>query len=82
MNLDRETIQSEIKKCGNDVSYFLKNYVYITHPNRGLIPFTIYKYQEKLLYDFSNFRFNIILKSRQLGISTVVARVCCLVNVI
>lgn len=82
MNLDHRTIQEEVKKCGTDVSYFLKNYVYISHPNKGLIPFSIYKYQDKLLHDFNDFRFNIILKSRQLGISTIVARVFCMVNVI
>ena len=45
----------------------------ITHPLKGLIPFTTYDYQDDLLKDFNDFRFNVILKARQLGISTIVA---------
>ena len=40
---------------------------------KGLIPFHLYPFQEKLLEDFEDHRFNIILKGRQLGISTVTA---------
>ena len=71
--ISKETMKSEIRKCGQDPAYFLKNYVRISHPLKGLIPFTTYDFQDDLLQDFNDHRFNIILKARQLGISTIVA---------
>jgi hypothetical protein len=61
---------NEIIKCGKDPIYFLNKYVKIQHPTRGTIPFNTYKFQDACLKDFVDHRFNIILKSRQLGIST------------
>ncbi len=71
--LTKEQIKEEVRKCGNDPIYFLKNYVKITHATKGLIPFTTFDYQDELLKDFNDHRFNVILKARQLGISTIVA---------
>lgn len=71
--LTKEELKSEILKCGRDPNYFLHNYVKIAHPDRGVIPFKTYDFQKELLNDFHDHRFNIILKSRQLGISTIVA---------
>lgn len=73
MRLTKEQIKEEIRKCGQDPIYFLKNYVRIAHPLRGVIPFTTYDFQDDLLKDFNDYRFNIVLKARQLGISTIVA---------
>lgn len=66
-------MRDEIRKCGADPIYFLKNYVTITHPLKGKIPFTTYDFQDDLLKNFADYRFNIVLKARQLGISTIVA---------
>jgi len=63
----------EIVKCGKDPIYFINNYARISHPKHGLIPFKTYDFQEQLLRDFEDYRFNIILKARQLGISTITA---------
>jgi len=63
----------EIVRCGKDASHFINNYVKIQHPTRGLIPFDTYDFQDDCIIDFVNHRFNIILKSRQLGISTLSA---------
>jgi len=63
----------EIIRCGKDPVYFMKKYVKIQHPTRGLIPFETYPFQETCVADFENNRFNIILKSRQLGLSTLSA---------
>ena len=63
----------EILKCGKDPSYFLKNYAKISHPMHGLIPFKTYNFQDDLLENFNDYRFNVILKARQLGISTITA---------
>ena len=39
----------------------------------GLIPLKLYDYQETLIEDYNDYRFNVILKARQLGISTICA---------
>ena len=69
----RKIIQSEYVKCAADPVYFLKKYCLIQHPIRGKIPFHLYPFQEKTVEDFVQSRFNIILKARQLGISTLTA---------
>ena len=63
----------EIIRCGKDPVYFMQKYVKIQHPTRGLIPFETYPFQETCVADFENNRFNVILKSRQLGLSTLSA---------
>jgi hypothetical protein len=40
---------------------------------KGKIPFHLYDFQEKTIEDFMQHRFNVILKARQLGISTITA---------
>lgn len=62
---------NEIKRCAADPVYFIENYVKIQHPTKGTLPFKLYDYQRKSIEDFKNHRFNIVLKSRQLGYSTV-----------
>jgi len=64
---------NEIIKCGKDPVYFMNKYLYIQHPLRGLIPFKTYDFQDTCVDEFNSHRFNIILKSRQLGLSTLVA---------
>jgi phage FluMu gp28-like protein len=71
--LSKEEITKEILKCGKNPAYFLDNYAKIVHQSRGLIPFHTFKFQKQLLDDFHDHRYNIILKSRQMGISTIVA---------
>jgi len=74
--LSKKEIVKEILKCGKDASYFTNNYCRISHPLKGLVPFRTYPYQEQLLKDYSDFRFTVILKARQLGISTITAAYC------
>jgi hypothetical protein len=74
--LDKKQIVKEILQSGKDPAYFINNYCRISHPMRGQIPFKTYPYQDDLLDDFNDFRFNIILKARQLGISTICAAYC------
>jgi len=71
--LDKKQKVKEILKCGKDPAYFLKTYARISHPMKGLILFDTYDFQDALLGDFNDYRFNVILKARQLGISTVTA---------
>ena len=69
----KQVIQKEYKKCILDPVYFMKKYCTIQHPKDGKIKFNLYDYQEKCLTEFTKSRYNIILKSRQLGISTLSA---------
>ena len=69
----KEVIKKEYVKCANDPVYFLKKYCVVQHPIKGKIPFNLYPFQEDTISDFVTSRFNIILKARQLGISTISA---------
>jgi hypothetical protein len=71
--LSKEEVLKEIVKCGKSSDYFLNNYARISHPQKGLIPFRTYDFQSSLLKSYNNHRFTIILKARQLGISTITA---------
>lgn len=69
----KDVIKLETKKCIDDPIYFMKKYCKIQHPIRGTIPFHLYPYQEDTLDSFHHNRYNIVLKSRQTGISTLSA---------
>jgi len=69
----REKIKEEFKKCAIDPSYFLSKYSYIQHPIRGRVLFDLYHYQKNALKEFEKHNYNIVLKGRQIGISTLVA---------
>ena len=71
--LTKNEILKEILQSGKDPVYFIDNYARIAHPLEGLIPFKLYDFQKELLTDFNDHRFNVILKARQLGISTTTA---------
>ena len=73
MKLTKNEIVKELVKCGKEPQYFIDNYCKISHPLKGQIPFKTFDYQKDLLKDFNDYRFNVILKARQLGISTVSA---------
>lgn len=57
----------EYIKCANDPIYFIKKYVTIVHVDRGVVPFDMYDYQEKMVNNFHNERFNIVKCPRQIG---------------
>ena len=65
------TIAKIIKRCQKSPSFFLDNFAKIQHPKLGVIPFKLFKYQQKCLTDFLNNRFTIFKKTRQCGISTI-----------
>lgn len=72
-SLTKEQILKEIIKSGKDPVYFINNYAKISHPMHGLIPFKTYDFQTDLINDYQDNRFTVILKARQLGISTITA---------
>lgn len=69
----RQQQVAEILKCGKDPVHFMKKYTKIQHPVKGLIPFETYDFQDDCVKKFQEHRFNIVLKGRQLGLSTVTA---------
>tara|TARA_R110000824_G_scaffold5670_9_gene26105 strand:+ start:37232 stop:38806 length:1575 start_codon:yes stop_codon:yes gene_type:complete len=71
--LSKKEILKEVVKAGKDPDYFINNYAKISHPMRGLIPFKTYDFQSGLIDSFNEHRFTVILKARQLGISTITA---------
>ena len=66
-------IRQEYLKCAKDPVHFMRKYCYIQHPQRGRIQFNLYPFQEKVLTLFQQNDYSAILKSRQLGISTLAA---------
>lgn len=66
----RSIIKEEYSKCSKDPIYFIKRYCVIQHPIRGKIPFILYDFQENILGAFLKFSRTIILKNRQMGLST------------
>jgi len=68
----KEIIREEYLKCASDPVYFLKKFVYI-QTSEGRMLFNPYVFQEKLLFLLNKHDRTLILKSRQLGITTLTA---------
>ena len=62
----------EYVKCKEDPVYFANNYIKIVSLDEGLTQFHPYDFQEKLINNFHNNRFNICKMPRQTGKSTTV----------
>ncbi len=60
----------EFMACKNDPVYFAKNHVKIVSLDEGLVPFQPYDFQERLIQNFHDNRFNICKMPRQTGKST------------
>lgn len=71
--LTKEQRKEEFMKCKADPAYFIDKYCKVRHPTRGLIAFNLFQFQEELLDEFRKNRYNLYVKSRQIGISTLVA---------
>ena len=63
----------EYIRCRKDPVYFLKTYAKIRHPTKGLLNFRLWDFQEDVMKSFLEHSYNIILKARQLGLSTLCA---------
>ena len=71
--ITKEQAVQEILKSGKDQEYFVNNFCRIPHSVHGLVRFDTYDFQDQLLSDLEKHRFNVVLKARQMGISTIVA---------
>lgn len=69
----KDIIKQEYAKCLKDPAYFIKNFCYIQHPTKGKILFTLYEFQENVLAALIKYSRVIILKNRQMGLSTLAA---------
>ena len=67
----KKQIQEWIK-CKSDPLYFSMKYMQIINLDEGLVPFSMYDFQKKILMDFHENRFNIAKLPRQTGKSTTV----------
>jgi len=72
-NVAQEFTQEQILEfmaCKQDPVYFAKQHVKIVSLDEGLVPFKPYDFQEKLIENFHQNRFNICKMPRQTGKST------------
>lgn len=66
-----QAIILEFTKCKLDPTYFIENYITIPDAVTGKdIPLQLYSYQKKAVKDFNKYNFNISMKSRQMGFTT------------
>lgn len=70
-NFTEEQVK-EYLKCAKDPTYFCKKYVKIVTLDKGLQPFEMYGFQEKMVETFHKNRFAICKVARQSGKSTTV----------
>ena len=62
-----QTELQEYVKCMQDPAYFAINYCKVISLDKGLVPFKLYPYQQKMFNHFNDNRFNIVLACRQSG---------------
>lgn len=67
----RDRLQ-EFLKCKDDPIYFMTTYMKIISKDEGLVPFTLFPYQEEMVKSMVENRFSIFTTARQAGKSTVV----------
>lgn len=68
-NYTAEEIE-EFAKCAADPIYFARNYIKIIHVDKGIIPFDMWDFQEKMIRTFTDERYVICKLPRQVGKST------------
>jgi hypothetical protein len=67
---------AEYMKCANDPVYFIKKYIKIVTLDKGLEPFELYNYQEKMIETIQDNRYIIAKLPRQCGKTTTVVAWC------
>lgn len=65
-------IVKELIKCQKDPIYTIETYFTVVEPNGAKrVPFKLYPHQVRAIRSFEDFRYNISMKSRQMGFTTV-----------
>ena len=72
-SVKREEILDELEKCATDPVYFIKTYVNVIHPIKGVVPFHLFPFQERMIGEINDNRFTLVKKFRQAGITTLSA---------
>lgn len=62
----------EFVKCSKDPVYFIKTYMKIIQVDKGLVPFNLWPFQERMINCYNQNRYSITMCSRQVGKSTTV----------
>jgi hypothetical protein len=62
-----EDLIKEYAKCMKDPVYFAEKYIKVISLDKGLVPFRLYPYQERMFNHFNDNRFSIVLACRQSG---------------
>ncbi len=71
---DKKELLIEYAKCSQDFCYVIESYFETFDKTReGYVPFELFDGQKKLVDNYKKHRFNLVLKYRQAGISTVTA---------
>ena len=71
---DKRELLLEYAKCANDPCYVIESYFETFDKTReGYVPFELFDGQRTLVANYKKHRFNLVLKYRQAGISTVTA---------
>lgn len=71
--LSRAQMIDELRKCKKDPIYFMHNYVKVMHPTLGQVPLVLYPYQHAMIDAIHNNKESILLCSRQMGKTTLMA---------
>lgn len=72
--MDKRELLVEYAKCAADPSYVIQSY-YETFDktSEGYVPFKLFQRQKELIENYEKYRYNLVLKYRQAGITTVTA---------
>ena len=75
MNItDKRQLLLEYTKCASNPAYTIESYFEtFDKTQEGFVPFKLFDKQKLLIHNYENNRFNLVLKYRQAGISTVTA---------
>jgi len=68
--MEQSYLEEFVKSRENPV-YFMSKYIKVTHPVRGLVPFDLYPFQQRIIKNLDENRFNILRKFRQAGCTTI-----------
>jgi len=62
-------------RCAKDV-FFFATFIQLIHAERGKVEFALYPYQKSTLLQFLKFKFNVVLKFRQAGLTELISMFC------
>ena len=75
--LTREEIFREYAKCLQSPAYAIENYIQtFDMTQKGFVPFKLFIRQKEILQAYQKYRFNLVTKPRQAGISTTTQAYC------